>query len=126
MQDVRTKLTHHRELAFPGSSDPVVSRAAPWQTRRVSGLQSFSADDAYCVYCHARAAGPCAVCKAICCGDCVDLVMGLTTRRAVCHSCVQAGRLPGDARWRRGAQLLLGLVVVAGIALLLWARFAPP
>ena len=57
----------------------------------VGGLQDFSADDVYCVYCHARAAGQCGLCGALCCGDCVELVMGLTRRRAVWVGCGAPG-----------------------------------
>ena len=43
----------------------------------MSGLEPFSPDADYCVYCHAPAAGMCAECGALCCVDCVELVMGL-------------------------------------------------
>ncbi len=52
-------------------------------------LETFTPDDDYCVYCHAIAAGMCAECGAICCAECVELVMGWTTQRAVCTSCLQ-------------------------------------
>lgn len=80
----------------------------------------FTPDDSYCVYCHAIAAGVCAACGALCCGDCVDLVMGLTTRRAVCHGCIEAGRQPGDVGLRRWVIGGLIAIAVAGGALLLW------
>jgi hypothetical protein len=86
--------------------------------------QPFTPDDPYCVYCHAPAAGPCATCGALCCGDCVELVMGLTTRRAVCCSCIEKGHLPAGA-WttRRIAWAGAALLVVLGVGacLLLWA-----
>ena len=87
------------------------------------GTQPFSPDDAYCVYCHAPAAGPCAVCKALCCGDCVELVMGLTVRRAVCRSCLERGAHPADAaawRWFIGAAALL--VVIGALVLAVLRR----
>lgn len=56
--------------------------------------QPFTPDDAYCVYCHAVAVGPCATCGALCCGECVELVLGCTTHRAVCCSCLEKGRPP--------------------------------
>ena len=86
-------------------------------------VQPFTPDDAYCVYCHAVAAGPCATCGAICCGDCVELVMGLRTQRAVCHSCLQQGRAPADARPRRWVNLGFGLLVLAAIAALTWSAW---
>lgn len=80
----------------------------------MQGTQPISPDDVYCVYCHAPAAGACAVCRALCCGDCVELVMGLTVRRAVCRSCLARGAVPADARARRW-------FVIAAIALVLLA-----
>jgi hypothetical protein len=82
----------------------------------MTGTQPFSPDDDYCVYCHAVAAGPCAACGALCCGDCVELVMGLTRQRAVCRSCRAHGRDPGDARLRRW----FGLALAGLLALLLY------
>lgn len=85
------------------------------------GTQPFSPDDVYCVYCHAPAAGPCAVCQALCCGDCVELVMGLTVRRAVCRSCLARGARPADAAvwwWFAIAAVLLLLIGALGLAVL--------
>jgi hypothetical protein len=48
-------------------------------------------DDAYCIYCHAPAAGPCAACGALCCGECVELRLGLTRQLAVCRDCIRKG-----------------------------------
>lgn len=78
--------------------------------------QPFTPDDAYCVYCHAPAAGLCATCGALCCGDCVELVMGLTTHRAVCRSCLEKGRRPAGA-WtrRRIAWTCAALLAVLGL-----------
>jgi hypothetical protein len=53
-------------------------------------LQPFTPDDDYCVYCHAPAAGPCAECGALCCGDCVEIVLQLSIPRAVCQTCFGA------------------------------------
>lgn len=76
--------------------------------------QPFSPDDIYCVYCHAPAAGPCAACGALCCGDCVEVVMGLTVQRAVCRACAATAQLRRPVRpWRIAAAavlLLLGVV----------------
>jgi hypothetical protein len=52
-------------------------------------LEPFAPDDDYCVYCHAPAAGPCAECGALCCGDCVDVVLRLSVPRAVCRDCLR-------------------------------------
>jgi hypothetical protein len=51
-------------------------------------LEPFTPDADYCVYCHAVAAGPCAQCGALCCGDCVEVVLRLSVPRAVCRACV--------------------------------------
>jgi hypothetical protein len=81
--------------------------------------QPFDPDDIYCVYCHAVAAGLCAVCGAVCCADCVVLTMGLTTRRAICRSCDERGIRPAERRlfpWMAG---LLLLSAAAALAVLL-------
>jgi hypothetical protein len=83
-------------------------------------LEPLRPDHDYCVYCHAVAAGPCAACGAICCGDCVDLVMGLTTRRAVCHSCLGEGRVPTDAPLRRWLMLAAALMATGGLIGIFW------
>jgi hypothetical protein len=51
-------------------------------------LEPFTPDDDYCVYCHAPAAGPCAECGALCCGDCVEVVLRLSLPRAICRDCM--------------------------------------
>jgi hypothetical protein len=86
------------------------------------GTQPLSPDDVYCVYCHAPAAGACAVCRALCCGDCVDLVMGLTVRRAVCRSCLARGAAPGDAAARRWFMIAAVGLALVGLAVLLTVR----
>jgi hypothetical protein len=78
--------------------------------------QPFTPDDDYCVYCHAVAAGVCADCGALCCGDCVELVLRFTSRRAVCRECLR-GAPPPARRW---PWLLAALAL--GAALLLWLR----
>ena len=75
------------------------------------------------MYCHAVAAGPCATCGAICCGDCVELVMGLTTQRALCHVCIRQGRTPADAKLRFWVGVGFGLSALAAIATLLWSAW---
>jgi hypothetical protein len=74
----------------------------------------FTTDALYCVYCHAPAAGICAVCGALSCADCVELVRGIITPRAVCRSCVRDGRLPAER-----SAFLRGLVWAAALAALL-------
>jgi hypothetical protein len=37
-----------------------------------------------------RSGGLCATCGALCCADCVELELGWTTPRAVCHACPRA------------------------------------
>ena len=84
----------------------------------MSGIEPFTPDDVYCVYCHAPAAGSCAVCQALCCGNCVELVMGLTTRRAVCHACLERDAAPADAAaWRWFVRAGIAVVLVTLVAL---------
>lgn len=78
----------------------------------------FEPDALYCVYCHAPAAGSCATCGALCCADCVDLVPGIITPRAVCTSCIRDGRRPAGRSvflrallWAAALAALLALVV---------------
>jgi hypothetical protein len=86
--------------------------------------QPISPDDLYCVYCHAPATGACAVCHALCCGDCVELVMGLSVRRAVCRSCLARGARPADAAaWRWVMTAAVALVLVVLVILLAVGRF---
>jgi hypothetical protein len=76
----------------------------------MSQAQPFEPDSSYCVYCHAVAAGMCATCDALCCGECVELVMGLTKHRAVCRNCFAKGRRPLERRvlwWMIGAVAVL-------------------
>lgn len=80
--------------------------------------QPFTPDDAYCAYCHAPAAGVCADCGALCCGDCVALVLRFTSRRAVCRDCLRA------APPRRGPWRMVALLAAAAGALLLWRTWA--
>ncbi|MFN8640996.1 MAG: hypothetical protein U0802_04800 [Candidatus Binatia bacterium] len=61
--------------------------------------QPYAPDADYCVYCQAPAAGVCADCGALCCGDCVEIVMRFTSRRAVCHGCLEAAPAAAPRRW---------------------------
>ncbi len=87
----------------------------------MAGLQPFSPDDDYCVYCHAPAAGMCAECGALCCAECVDLVMGWTTQRAVCDSCARTSEAPSSTSARSRLWLIgmvaFGLITVYFLAL---------
>ena len=86
----------------------------------MSSTQPFDPDALYCVYCHAVAAGMCATCGALVCGDCAELTMGLTQQRAICSACAGQGRRPKERQllwWMVGAAVL----IVALVALLfLW------
>ena len=75
--------------------------------------QPFTPDADYCAYCHAPAAGVCADCGALCCADCVEIVMRLTSRRAVCRACLSAEPLPAPRRWPWMVAALV--LVVAGL-----------
>lgn len=83
--------------------------------------QTFTPDELYCVYCHAPAAGPCATCGALCCGDCVELAMGLTVERAVCKACLEKGSRPPGAVGRRWIPVLLAGLAFAALLLALLA-----
>ena len=78
--------------------------------------QPFTPDDDYCVYCHAVAAGMCADCGALCCGDCVEVVLRFTSRRAVCRECLRAAPAPP----RRWPWVVAAVAILA--AVLLWLR----
>lgn len=89
----------------------------------MADLEPFSPDDVYCVYCSAPAAGVCAECGALCCGDCVELVMGWTTRRAICASCIEADAAAPPSRLRsRRWRLAMAAVAVATAAAFVFAR----
>lgn len=78
--------------------------------------QSFTPDADYCVYCHAPAAGLCADCGALCCADCVELVLRFTSRRAVCTSCLAAEAPPTPHRW----PWAVGIALAGVLAWALW------
>jgi hypothetical protein len=84
----------------------------------VTGLEPFSPDRPYCVYCHAPAAGMCAGCGAICCAECTELVMGISTQQALCGSCLRDGRRPAGMRRFLGAAAAAA-VLLTGVLLLL-------
>jgi len=87
------------------------------------GLDPFTPDHDYCVYCHAPAAGMCAECGALCCVDCVELVMGWTTRRATCRSCLERSEAPSTRPNHRSPAILWVIAVAVGaaaIAAILW------
>jgi hypothetical protein len=79
--------------------------------------QPFTPDEDYCAYCHAPAAGVCADCGALCCGDCVELVLRFTSQRAVCRSCLRDAP-PARPRWR---WVMVAVAAIAA-AVLLWLR----
>ena len=82
----------------------------------MSSTQPFDPDALYCVYCHAVAAGMCATCGALVCGDCAELTMGLTQQRAICSECVRKSRRPLERRllwWMVAAAILLAAIVGA-------------
>lgn len=76
--------------------------------------QPFTPDADYCVYCHAPAAGMCADCGALCCGDCVDVVLRLTSQRAVCHPC--RATAPPRRRWPWAVAAALAAAVALLVA----------
>lgn len=86
----------------------------------MSELQPFSPDDEYCVYCHEPAAGLCAGCGALCCGECVDLVMGIATRRAICRQCLASGHSPAGTMTFLRLGTAIGAVLGAVLLLLVY------
>ena len=75
----------------------------------------FQPDDQYCAYCHAPAAGPCAECGALCCGECVEVVLLLTSRRAICKSCLESNPRAGGTTWRWIFAAAVGLIAVIAL-----------
>jgi hypothetical protein len=110
---VRYQMLHLQPVSSRMGSDGAGLPPIPiqWQSAAMAGTQPFEPDDIYCVYCHAIASGPCAVCGALCCGDCVELVMGLTLWRATCRSCLEQGRRP--TRLPMALRVVLGLAALA-------------
>ncbi len=79
----------------------------------------FIPDNDYCTLCGAIAAGPCATCRAMVCGDCCEVTGGSVKRVAVCTRCAAAGR--GAVGWRAWAPILVPLVSLAfGLAVVVF------
>jgi hypothetical protein len=82
---------------------------------------------ARCKLCGASAAGPCARCRALVCGDCCELTEGGATTFALCLACVRRGGASLAPAWRGLvgwlALVVLGLAALA-VALLALRRFA--
>lgn len=90
----------------------------------MSSLQTFTPDDIYCVFCHARAAGRCATCHALICADCAELTGGAVQKAAVCQECAARGEgRVGLREWWSLLSpivlLLLGMAFVAALLVLL-------
>ncbi len=85
----------------------------------MAGLEPFSPDADYCVYCHAPAAGMCAECGALCCVDCVELVMGWTTQRAVCNPCSHGSETASGQRSKAPYWLAAMILAALGTIFLL-------
>jgi hypothetical protein len=79
--------------------------------------QPFVPDADYCAYCHAPAAGPCADCGALCCADCVEVVLRFTSRRAVCQPCLAAVPASSPRVW---LWVAAGAALFGGACLLLY------
>jgi hypothetical protein len=63
------------------------------------------------------------VCAARCCADCVELVGGILTPRAVCRSCIETNRRPADLRvFLRGAAVCAAAIAGLAAAVLLLMR----
>lgn len=70
---------------------------------------------ARCKLCSREAAGPCARCRALVCGDCCELTEGGATTFAVCLTCVKRGGASLAPAWR-DMLLWLGGIVLAIVA----------
>lgn len=77
-------------------------------------LQIASDDEARCVHCGARAAGPCASCHEPVCGDCCTLTEGGSQVWAICLDCDRKGGRSLAPAWR--GLLLWLLAIVVGLA----------
>lgn len=74
-------------------------------------LTPFTPDNEYCTLCGAIAAGPCATCHRLVCGDCCEVTGGSVKKVAVCTRCALQGR--GRVGLRAWAPILLPLVGLA-------------
>ncbi len=75
-------------------------------------LQLVGDDEARCVHCGKRAAGPCASCHQPVCGDCCTLTDGGTRTWAICLACDARGGSSLAPAWR-GLLVWLGVILVA-------------
>ena len=72
----------------------------------------------HCVYCGARAVGPCARCQSPVCGDCCVLTEGGTKTYAICLGCDRQRGHSLQGSWARVIGWLVGPIVV--LAVLVW------
>jgi hypothetical protein len=84
------------------------------------GLAPFQPDNDYCVFCHRPAAGRCAVCHALICAECAELVPGLSRPLAVCRRCARRDLHPG--RLLLAWLLIPAVLLAAAAALIIWLR----
>jgi hypothetical protein len=83
------------------------------------GLQIAGDDVERCALCGRPAAGPCATCKRMVCGDCSVLTEGGVQTWAICHGCDRRGGRSLSSAWRSlGVWAALLLVALAGLAVL--------
>jgi len=114
---VRVAHAHHRDLerlptrAMEQAAGLAALRRGVEDARMEA--QPFVPDDEYCAYCHAPAAGACADCGALCCGDCAEVVMRLTSPRAVCRPCARAQASRG--MWRWAVAVVVAVAAAAGV-----------
>jgi len=86
----------------------------------VTGALQHADDDsgAHCVRCGALAAGPCASCHELVCGDCSTLTEGGARVWAICLGCADRKGRNLTGAWR-GLLLWLAAIFV-GLALVTW------
>ena len=79
-------------------------------------LQRVEDDIERCAYCGRPAAGPCASCRKMVCGDCCVLTDGGVETWAICMRCDRKGGRSLKSAWR-GLIVWLSLLTVALAAL---------
>ncbi len=91
----------------------------------MSGLQQVGDDEVRCAFCGELAAGPCASCRKMVCGDCCVLTEGGVETWAICLRCDRKKGRSLSRGWTIVilwfTALLFGLAFLA-IMSVLWAR----
>ncbi len=78
--------------------------------------------EARCALCGKSAAGPCARCRRLVCGDCCVLTEGGVTTFAVCTRCARRGGASIHRAWRDLLVWLVAIILVLAALAVLVAR----